>query len=435
MSVDPRTPSQLQEAHRQLEEAARYAEVHDEVIEKLHHPKESKIVSIPVRMDDGSLRIFRGYRVRYNDALGPTKGGVRYDRDVNADEVSTLAFWMTIKCSAVHLPFGGAKGGIAVDPKRLSRTELERLSRSYVAAMGSFIGPDRDIPAPDLYTNATVMGWMADEYQKIRGENTPAVVTGKPVAAGGSLGRDDATARGGYYILKELEKIRGCDPAETKVAVQGFGNAGYHIARLLHDDGYQIVAVSDSQGGIHRASGLDPTSIHRVKEETRELRAVYCEGSVCRAQDHDDLTNEELLELDVDVLIPAARENQITESNASRIRASTIVELANGPTTRAADAILNDRGTLIIPDVLANAGGVTVSYFEWTQNRSGYYWTLDEVHERLRARLTTHFHEVRNRAERHDISLRQSAYAHAIRRIGEAIESRGTREYFASGLE
>ncbi len=425
--------SRLEEAQRRLEAAAPYANVHEEVVEKLRHPKESKVVSIPVRMDNGFLQIFRGYRVRYNDALGPTKGGIRYHPDVNADEVSTLAFWMTIKCSAVHLPFGGGKGGIAVDPKKLSRTELERLSRSYVAAMGSFIGPDRDIPAPDLYTNATVMGWMADEYQKIRQENAPAVVTGKPVATGGSVGRDDATARGGYYILKELEKIRGWKPEKTRVAVQGFGNAGHHIARLLHDDGYRIVAVSDSKGAIYRTSGLDPESIHRVKQETRDLRAVYCEGSVCNVQEHEDITNEELLELDVDILIPAALEDQITERNAGRVRAPAILELANGPITPTADAILHDKGTLIVPDVLANAGGVTVSYFEWAQNRSGYYWTLDEVHERLRTALTTHFHEIRNRAERHEITMRVAAYAHAIRRIGEAIESRGTREYFANG--
>ena len=303
-------------------------------------PKAVLQVSIPVRMDDGSLRVFKGYRVRHNNHRGPTKGGIRYHPNVSLDEVKALAFWMTCKCAVVGIPYGGAKGGIIVDPRELSHMELERLSRGFIEEAANFIGPDVDIPAPDVYTNARIMGWMMDEYSKIKRQYSPAVITGKPIPLGGSLGRDDATGRGAYYCIKELEKKKHWKPSDITVAVQGFGNAGQHVAKLLHADGYRIVAVSDSKGGIYKPEGFDVPSLIQFKNESRKLKAVYCDGSLCEAIDADTITNEELLELDVDVLIPAALENQITENNVNNIMAKTIVEVANGPTTSAADKVL-----------------------------------------------------------------------------------------------
>ena len=360
------------DAIKRLDAAAQYADIDPEAIEKLRHPKAILQVSIPVRMDDGSLRIFEGYRVRHDDTRGPTKGGIRYHPDVHLDEVKALAFWMTCKCAAVDLPFGGAKGGVVVNPKELSRMELERLSRGFIKAMADFVGPDNDIPAPDVYTNATIMGWMMDEYSTIVRQHSPGVITGKPIPLGGSLGRADATGRGGYYCIKELETIGGWDPEKVRVAIQGFGNAGQSVAALLANDGYKIVAVSDSQGGIHREEGFDVPSLIHQKNATRELKGVYCQGSLCELVDHDAITNQELLELDVDVLIPAALENQISAANVASIKADVILELANGPTTSDADAALFESGKLVIPDILANAGGVTVSYFEWVQNKGGF---------------------------------------------------------------
>jgi len=420
----------LGDALAKLEAAIEVSGVHDEVVERLRTPPAALSVAVPVRMDDGSLRVFRGHRVRYNDVRGPAKGGIRYHPEVDLDEVTALSLWMTIKCAVVDLPFGGGKGGIEVNPKDLSPQELERLSRGFMAAIADFVGPDRDIPAPDVYTNATIMGWMADEYQKIHRIVAPGVVTGKPVATGGSLGREDATGRGGYYVLKELAKLREWNPEETRVAIQGFGNAGYHVARLLHQDGFRIVAVSDSKGAIYRKDGLDPNGVKRAKDESKELKAVYCEGSVCNAVEHDTITNAELLELDVDVLIPAALGGVLTEDNAARVKAPVILELANGPTVGGADEILTNKGALVIPDVLANAGGVTVSYFEWAQNRAGYYWSESDVHERLRARMTGAFHAVHEFAEDKDVPMRTAAYALGLRRIGEAVIVRGTRDYF-----
>ena len=420
------------DAVRKLERAAAHVAVDPEVLAKLERPQAVLQVSVPVRMDDGSLRYFTGHRVRYDDTRGPAKGGIRYHPRADLDEVQALALWMTLKCAVVDVPFGGAKGGIAVDPKELSRLELERLSRGFIAALGDFIGPETDIPAPDVYTNEMVMGWMMDEYSKHRRARTPAVITGKSVHLGGILGRDDATGRGGYSVISELARRRGWDPSSMRVAVQGFGNAGQHVARLLQADGYRIVAVSDSRGGIYSDHGFDVPSLARMKAETRELRAVYCSGAVCELVPGDQVTNDELLELDVDLLIPAALEAQITAANAERIRAHTIVELANGPVSDAADAVLADRGRTVVPDILANAGGVTVSYFEWMQNRSGMRWPRQEVHTRLRETMVGEAGRVFDLAAERGIDMRVAASALALSRIGAAIEAKGTEGWFAA---
>lgn len=419
------------DAISKLERAAELRAIDPEAVERLKHPKAILQVSIPVRMDDGSLRIYEGYRVRHDDTRGPAKGGIRYHPSVTVGEVKALALWMTLKCAVMGIPYGGGKGGVTVDPKQLSKLELERLSRGYVAQLGNFIGPETDIPAPDVYTNAMVMGWMMDEYSKHRGQRTPAVITGKPLHLGGSVGRDDATGRGAYYSLKVIEERRGWDPRETTVAIQGFGNAGQHIASLLHADGYRIVAVSDSRGGIHRPEGFDVPSLVSTKNDTRQLRAVYCEGSICELVPAEQVSNDELLELDVDVLIPAALEGQITGDNAERIRADVVVEVANGPTTSAADAVLEDRGVTVVPDILANAGGVTVSYFEWVQNRMGLHWKLAEVHERLEEIMRRETATILDLAEETGTGLRMAAYAHALERIGAAVQAQGTHAYFA----
>lgn len=431
MSVQGR--SIFDDAISVLDRAAAYADIDPEAIEKLKHPRAMLTVSIPVRMDDGSLRVFTGYRVQHDNTRGPTKGGIRYHPQADIDEVKALAFWMTCKCAVVGIPYGGAKGGVTVNPKELSRMELERLSRGFVQQVADFIGPDIDIPAPDVYTNAMIMGWMMDEYSKIKRQHSPGVITGKPVELGGSLGRDDATGRGAYYCIKELEERKGWNPADITVAVQGFGNAGQHVANFLHADGYKVVAISDSQGGIYSPDGFDVPSIIKTKNETREVRAVYCSGALCEQVPSTAISNAELLELDVDLLIPAALENQITSENAGRIRARHIVEVANGPVTSEASRMLSERGVLIVPDILANAGGVTVSYFEWVQNKAGYYWDVEEVHERLRKIMRREFDLVYRRMMEKEIDMRTAAYAHALSRIGTAIAAQGTRAYFANG--
>ncbi len=423
------------DALRRLDEVADLIEVDPEVLERLRHPKSVMEVAIPIRRDDGSLKVFDGYRVRYDDTRGPTKGGIRFHPDVDVSEVKALAFWMTIKCAVVGLPFGGGKGGVVCNPKELSRLELERVSRGFVQALHDVLGPETDIPAPDVYTNAMVMGWMTDEYSRIERRRCPGTFTGKPIELGGSLGRDDATGRGAYYCIKELEERRGWTPAEVTVAIQGFGNAGQHVAALLHADGYRIVAVSDSQGGIRRDEGFDVPSLVQNKNDTRALRAVYCEGSVCQLVDAEVITNEELLELDVDILIPAALEGVITEDNAGRIKARTIIEVANGPITSGADRVLVAAGVTIVPDILANAGGVTVSYFEWVQNRGGLAWSLAEVHERLEEIMRREFAAVHDLATTLGVDLRRAAYAHALTRLGAAIASQGTHAWFREDAE
>ncbi len=414
-----------------LDKAFQFADIDAEALERLKHPKQILQVSVPVRMDDGSLRVFTGYRVRHDDTRGPTKGGLRYSPGVDISEVKALAFWMTFKCAVMNIPYGGAKGGICVNAKELSRMELERLSRGFIEQIADFIGPETDIPAPDMYTNAMIMGWMMDEYSKIHRRRTPGVITGKPIPLGGSQGRDDATGRGAYYCIKELEKKRDWVPKETKVAIQGFGNAGQSIAKLLHADGYQVVAVSDSRGGIYKPEGFDIPSLVQIKNESRRLQAVYCSGSVCEAVEAKSITNEELLELDVDILIPAALENVITASNANKVKAPVLIEVANGPTTGEADEILNEKGKLVVPDILANAGGVTVSYFEWVQNQQGFYWSLEEVQQRLYAMMSQEFGHVYDWMVEKKIDMRTAAYAVALSRIGDAISSLGTVQYFS----
>lgn len=404
-----------------VQEAARHASVDAEALLRLSMPARVLEVAVPVRMDDGSLRVFRGYRVQYDDSRGPFKGGIRFHPQVDLAEVKSLALWMALKCAVVDIPFGGSKGGVEVDPRQLSLAELERLSRSYLRAIADVIGVDRDVPAPDVYTNARVMAWMADEYAAIVRRVEPGVITGKPVGKGGSLGRDDATGRGGYFVLKELEAQRQWSPQQVRVAVQGFGNAGQHLARLLHADGYRIVGISDSRGGLYVPDGIDVPQAIEHKNATGRLPQVPGGQS---------LVGGELLVLDVDVLAPAALENQLTAANAGQVRAKVVLELANGPTTAEADAILHERGVLVVPDVLANAGGVTVSWFEWLQNRAGAYWTLQEVHEKLAARMRSQCHAVQARMQSLGSSMRTAAYAVALERLGSALCAGGTAADF-----
>ncbi|HEV7720610.1 MAG TPA: Glu/Leu/Phe/Val dehydrogenase [Iamia sp.] len=415
---------------RTLGRAAEAGGIDAEVVERLRHPRSILQVAIPVRLDDGSLRTFDGYRVRHDDTRGPGKGGIRYHPDVSLSEVKALALWMTLKCALVDIPFGGAKGGVVVDPKELSPLELERLSRGFVLALGDFVGPDTDIPAPDVYTNEMVMGWMVDEYSRARGRRVPAMITGKPIALGGSQGRDQATGRGAYEAITVVAERQGWEPGETTVAVQGFGNAGRSVARLLHADGYHVVAVSDSQGGICADDGLDIPVIADQKAQRRELDAVYSDGAVGDTTDADPITNEDLLALDVDVLIPAALEGVITGANAKAVRAGWVVEVANGPTTSEADAVLAEQGVRILPDILANAGGVTVSYFEWVQNRQGLAWPLDDVEARLRDVMRRSTEAVLDHADTHDVDLRTAAYVLALRRLEDAITATGTKADF-----
>ncbi len=422
--------SLLSDANQRLEKALQYVAVDEDVAERLRFPKASLIVSIPVRMDNGTLRIFQGYRVRYDDSRGPTKGGVRYHPGVTLDEVQSLAFWMTFKCAVLNLPFGGAKGGITLNPKELSKFELERLTRGYVDAIADFIGPDVDIPAPDVYTNQMVMGWMMDQYSIIQRKITPAVVTGKPVSMGGSLGRETATAMGAFFVMQAALVRMNRNPKDTTVAVQGFGNAGATIAELLFSAGYKVVAVSDSKGGVFAADGLDIPSLRHMKDSTRTLKAVYCKGTVCNQVEHTVITNAQLLELDVDILVPAALENQITAENGDRIQARYIFEVANGPITSEADTILETKGIQVFPDILVNAGGVTVSYFEWVQNRNGLYWTLEEVNDRLEKSITLEAERIWAIAQDLNISMRTAAYVHALNRLGDAIKAKGTRDYY-----
>lgn len=412
-------------ARERLDDAARYLDIEREVIEQLRYPKETLAATLLVRMDDGSRKAFKAWRCRYDDTRGPTKGGIRFHPAVNVDEVMTLAFWMTFKCAVANLPFGGAKGGVAVDVKTLSRAELERLSRSYVEGFSRFIGPERDIPAPDMYTNGIVMAWMADEYSTITGHPTPAIITGKPVALGGSLGRDDATGRGGYYVLRHLQAELGVSPEKSRVVLQGFGNASYHCARLLHDAGYRIVGLSDSASAIYDPDGMDPYAVMDHKTRNRGLAGAPTRG-VSR-----QLDNAELLEAECDVLIPAAVENQITEANAANVKAPVILELANGPVTPGADAILDRNGVVVVPDILANSGGVTVSYFEWVQNKTGYYWPVEEIHSKLKAGLEPETRRIWDLAKDKGVNLRTAAYVHGLERIGQAVEARGTKAFFS----
>lgn len=415
----------LEGALSHLEEAARHTTVHPEVLEQLRYPKEVLTARLLVRMDDGARRSFLAWRCRYDDTRGPTKGGIRFHPQANLEEVTTLAFWMTFKCAVAGLPYGGGKGAIQVDPRALSKGELERLSRAYVQAFAGMIGPDRDIPAPDVYTNPMIMGWMADEYGALVGQPSPAVITGKPLPLGGSLGRDDATARGGFYLLEHLQAELGLEQGPRRAVIQGYGNAGAHMARLLHGAGWRIVGVSDSGGAVHDERGLDPAVLAEAKQRTGSVI-----GAVGEAR--HAIGAEALLELPCELLVPAALENQIHGGNAAHVRAQAILELANGPVTAEADRILEQRGVTVLPDILANAGGVTVSYFEWVQNRQGYYWSLEEVQCRLRETMQREGRRVWEIARDKAIPLRTAAYVHAASRLSEAVGAHGTQADFAA---
>lgn len=400
----------------QMHRAVRSLGLGDAVYEVLKHPRRFLEVAVPVTMDDGHVEVFTGYRSQHNDVLGPCKGGIRFHPGVNADEVKALSAWMTIKCALLGLPFGGGKGGVAVNPKHLSERELEELSRAYVRAIAQFIGPDKDIPAPDVYTNPQVMAWMVDEFARVSQHNAFGVITGKPVVMGGSLGRVEATGRGCVVTIKEAVRRLNMPLQGAAAVVQGFGNVGTTTACLLHREGARVVAVSDSTGGIYNPSGLDPFRVLDHKQRT---------GSVGGFPGAEAIDNEALLELPCDILVPAALENQLTVDNASRVRARIVAEAANGPTTPEADAILFDRGVLVIPDVLANAGGVTVSYFEWVQNLYSYYWTEAEVNERLSQMMSRAFSEVYDMHRQQHASMRDAAYMVSVRRLAEAMRLRG----------
>ena len=421
----------LNSAIERLHRIGKAANTSKQVLDALSHPHATLACNLPVRLDSGELAYFTGYRCRYNDILGPCKGGIRFHQDVTKDEVEALALWMTLKCAVVGLPLGGGKGGVTVNPKTLSPMELERLSRAYVRAMADFIGPDTDIPAPDVYTNARIMGWMMDEYEKITRSKAPAVITGKPISLGGSLGRDSATGRGAFICIELLVKKLGLVPNELTVAMQGFGNGGYHCAKLLQQAGFKIVALSDSKGGIHREQGLDIESIYQEKQRSKELKAVYCNQSVCETLAFERISNAELLELDVDILIPAALDSVITQENAPNIKANYIVEIANGPVESDADQILQQQKVTIVPDILANSGGVIVSYFEWLQNKQGEQWSLDKVQNKLQAKLELAFEKAWQIYCHEHIPMRDSVYRVAINGLSEAIEAHGTSDYFS----
>jgi glutamate dehydrogenase (NADP+) len=427
------TTSVFSEAIERLNAICEQSAVSTEVADLLQHPRASMIAGLNVRMDDGSVEYFPAYRCQYSNILGPAKGGIRFHPDVTIEEVQALALWMTIKCALVGIPYGGGKGGVTMDPKSLSRLELERVSRAYMRAMADFIGPDIDIPAPDVNTNAYIMGWMQDEYEIIHRCKCPAVITGKPLSQNGSEGREEATGRGAWLCLQALMEKLDKKPEDITVAIQGFGNAGYHLAVLLAHHEFRVVAISDSKGAIYSERGLDVQSVWQEKQASKYLRAVYCQGSVCELVEHEQLDNEQLLALKVDVLVTAALENSITATNAKAVRADYILEVANGPVSPDAEAILDKKGVMIIPDVLVNAGGVVASYFEWVQNRAGYPWSLAEVRERLKEKMLASFDAVWDERQRQDGSLRQAAYTIALRRIEAALKARGTKEYFDGG--
>ncbi|HSV30575.1 MAG TPA: Glu/Leu/Phe/Val dehydrogenase [Atribacteraceae bacterium] len=407
----------FQMAQQQLDDCARIIRMDAGVHMLLRYPKREIHVSIPVRMDDGTLKVFQGFRVQYNDVRGPTKGGIRFHPEETIDTVRALAAWMTWKCAVVDIPLGGAKGGIICDPKKLSKGELERLSRGYIQAMWPMIGPDKDIPAPDVYTNPQVMAWMMDEYSRFFGANQFGVITGKPLAIGGTKGRIEATARGGMYALEEAAGVCGIDLAKATIAVQGFGNAGYYATKLCKElFGSRIVALSDSSGGIYSELGLVPEAVLEHKHKN---------GSVIGFPGTREITNEEILELNVDVLIPSALEKVIHENNADKIQAKIIAELANGPTTPEADRVLYERGIHVIPDFLCNAGGVTVSYFEMVQNFYMYYWEEAEINQKLGRKMADAYHVVYNASREFGVNMRQAAYIVAVKRVVEAMELRG----------
>jgi len=400
-------------AQKQIEHAASILGLPKPVVEVLKKPKRVLSVSFPIKMDDGSVKVFEGFRSQHNDAIGPTKGGIRFHPQVSLDEVKALSMWMSFKCGVVGLPYGGGKGGVICDPTKMSKGELERVSRAYIEAIADIVGPDRDIPAPDVYTNAQVMGWMTDTYSRMKGSFQPGLITGKPLILGGSKGRNEATARGAVFAILEALKEIGKEVDEATVAIQGFGNAGRIAAVLLSDLGAKVVAVSDSKGAIYDKNGLDVAKAGAAKDS----------GSLVSYGKEFDASK--ILELDVDILIPAALENVITSANADNIKARIIAEAANGPTTPEADEVLNSKGIIVIPDILANAGGVTVSYFEWVQNLSNFYWSEEEVNSRLQVAMVNAYNAVCKLSKEHNTDLRTAAYMISMQRIADAMAARG----------
>jgi glutamate dehydrogenase (NAD(P)+) len=404
-------------AQEQIDKVGKHLGLAPDLLEVLKHPKRELTVNFPVRMDDGTLRVFTGHRVQYNDALGPFKGGIRYHPQVTLDEVRALAAWMTWKTAVIGLPYGGAKGGIICNPKEMSRTELEKLTRRFTSEISIIIGPRKDIPAPDVYTDSQTMAWIMDTYSMNTGYSVPGVVTGKPIVIGGSLGRDEATSRGCMYAVREAAGKLGMDLKGATVAVQGYGNVGYHAARLFQDEsGSTIVAVTDSRGGIYAPDGLDAHAVYEHKRKT---------GSVVEFDGADPIDNKDILELDVDILIPAALEGVITRDNADRIPAKIIAEGANGPTSPEADDILFERDRMVLPDILANAGGVTVSYFEWVQDLQYFFWPVEEVKRRLESIMKRAFADVYDVAKEDKVNMRLAAYVVAVRKVVEAYRVRG----------
>ena len=394
-------------------------EISDEALDFLKEPQRILIVRIPVLMDDGSVKVFTGFRVQYNWARGPTKGGIRYHPEETLSTVKALAAWMTWKTAVMDLPYGGGKGGVICNPKEMSMREKELLSRGYIRAIYDIISPYSDVPAPDVYTDPQIMAWMMDEYETIARRRDPAfgIITGKPLSIGGSLGRIDATARGAAYTVREAAKIAGLELKGATIAVQGYGNAGYYMAKIMSEEfGMKVVAVSDSKGGIYKEDGINADEVLKWKRE---------HGSVVDFPGATNITNKELLELEVNVLAPAAIENVITKDNADNVKAKIVAEVANGPVTPEADEILYEKGILQIPDFLCNAGGVTVSYFEWVQNINGYYWTLEEVHKRLDQKMTKAFYDVYNVSKEKNIHMRDAAYVVAVQRVYQAMLDRG----------
>jgi glutamate dehydrogenase len=387
----------------------------EEVFELLKEPLRMLTVRIPIKMDDNSTKIFTGYRAQHNDAVGPTKGGIRFHPEVDEEEVKALSMWMSLKCGIVNLPYGGGKGGIICDPRQMSIGELERLSRGYVRAISQIVGPTKDIPAPDVYTNSQIMAWMMDEYSRIREHDSPGFITGKPLVLGGSHGREKATAQGVTICIEEAAKRKGIELKGARIIVQGFGNAGSFLAKFMHDAGAKVIGISDAYGAIYKPEGLDIDYLLDKRDSF---------GTVTTLFDHT-ITNQELLEQDCDILVPAAISNQITKENAHLIKAQIVVEAANGPTTLEATKILTERNVLLVPDVLASSGGVTVSYFEWVQNNQGYYWEDEEVQTKLKALLVNSFNQIYEMSETRKVDMRLAAYMVGVRKMAEASIFRG----------
>ena len=416
----------LDEAKKQLDAAAQYAEIDPESWERLQYPQKTLNVVIPMRHDDGTLKMYKAYRCQYDTTLGPAKGGIRFHPNVNRDHCEALAFWMTFKCAALKLPYGGAKGGICVDATKLSHRELERLSKAYIIAFADFIGPDEDIPAPDLYTDERIMGWMYQQYKQIKGGHPKDCLTGKPVALGGIEGRNSATGYGGFYCLdtilqKNMQRLNvPTNYEDIQVAIQGFGKVGYWFAEKCFRQGLKVVALSNEFGGCYNKHGINVNAARKSLDESEGKD--WGQG--------ESVTNDELLEMDVDLLVPAAIENVLTKDNADKVKAKMVLELANGPTSNEADSILNDNGVLVVPDILANAGGVVVSYFEWLQNRTARNWTLDQVETDLKAMMEYATEKTLALKIKHDIPARTAAYVLALRRINAANACLGNKGFF-----